>query len=166
MATHEPEGGSYVEEAQVQGQTQATVEGAGYEVGEPLEGDFDLPEYVEGLRDRINEVREANQALYQKFYPTNLGEYKPPDPVLDIQYHQACDALHKEEDRLMGELNEWVWMIPPAYDPPHNESRLSKEKARLILHEGEVHGRSLTERQRGLFGLIASGKRPTRMKSS
>lgn len=42
--------------------------------------------------------------------------------------------------------------------------RLSAHKARKMLHEGKVRGKKLTKRQRGLFGLIASGKRPSRMK--
>ncbi len=43
---------------------------------------------------------------------------------------------------------------------------VSPEKAREMLHHGEVRGEPLTERQRGLFGLIASGKKPTRLKKA
>ncbi len=43
-------------------------------------------------------------------------------------------------------------------------AKLSKHKAKEMLHHGEVHGEPLTEKQRGLFGLIASGKKPTRLK--
>lgn len=41
---------------------------------------------------------------------------------------------------------------------------LTKKKAKTILREGEVRGKKLTKRQRGLFGLVASGKKPTRRK--
>ncbi len=41
---------------------------------------------------------------------------------------------------------------------------LTKRKARLILHEGEVRGHKLTEKQRGLFGLVAGGGKPTRLR--
>lgn len=41
--------------------------------------------------------------------------------------------------------------------------RLSPRKARKILRDKEVRGKPLTTAQRGLFGLIASGKRPTRI---
>lgn len=40
----------------------------------------------------------------------------------------------------------------------------SRTKARKMLHEGTANGRPLTKKQRGLFGVIASGKRPTRAK--
>ena len=43
--------------------------------------------------------------------------------------------------------------------------RLTKRKAAIMLEEGTVHGQPLTSKQRGLFGIIASGKRPTRVKA-
>ena len=39
----------------------------------------------------------------------------------------------------------------------HSPARLSKRKAREMLHHGEVHGESLTKKQRGYFGAVASG---------
>lgn len=38
--------------------------------------------------------------------------------------------------------------------------RPTPEKAREILRDGTVHGRTLTQRQRGFFGAVA-GKKPT-----
>lgn len=38
----------------------------------------------------------------------------------------------------------------------------SKAKAGEMLRHGEVHGKALTEGQRGLFGLIRGGGTPTR----
>lgn len=46
----------------------------------------------------------------------------------------------------------------------HSKARVSAKKAKEILRHGEVHGKALTKRQRGLFGLIAGGGRPTRLK--
>ena len=43
-------------------------------------------------------------------------------------------------------------------------AKVSARKAKEILGHGEVHGRPLTKRQRGFFGLIAGGGRPTRLK--
>lgn len=40
----------------------------------------------------------------------------------------------------------------------------SVAKAKQILEEGKIGGKSITPAQRGLFGLIAQGKRPTRLK--
>jgi len=40
----------------------------------------------------------------------------------------------------------------------------SRKKAKKILKHGEVRGKSLTKPQQGLFGLIAGGKKPTRLK--
>ena len=40
----------------------------------------------------------------------------------------------------------------------------SKAKAKEIMRHGEVRGHMLTEKQRGMMGLIAGGGTPTRMK--
>ena len=45
----------------------------------------------------------------------------------------------------------------------NSPTRLVRAKAREMLHN-PPGDKPLTEAQRGLFGLIASGKRPTRMK--
>lgn len=36
----------------------------------------------------------------------------------------------------------------------------SRAKAKKILRDGTVRGHKLTKKQRGLFGVIASGKKP------
>ena len=41
---------------------------------------------------------------------------------------------------------------------------LTRKKAKKILKDKKVRGKKLTKKQRGLFGLIAGGKRPTRLK--
>ena len=46
----------------------------------------------------------------------------------------------------------------------HSPARLSKSKAKEMLRHGEVHGEPLTEKQRGLFGLVAGGGRPSKKK--
>ena len=38
--------------------------------------------------------------------------------------------------------------------------KLTLQKAREMLHN-PPHGKALTEKQRGLFGAVASGKRPS-----
>lgn len=43
-------------------------------------------------------------------------------------------------------------------------ARLTKKKAKQILREGTARGQVLTEKQKGLFGLIAGGGRPSRKK--
>lgn len=35
---------------------------------------------------------------------------------------------------------------------------MTKKKARKVLHDGKVHGKALTPKQRRLFGAKASGK--------
>ena len=40
---------------------------------------------------------------------------------------------------------------------------ISKSKAREMLHDGTVHGKPLSNAQRALFGLISSGRKPTRL---
>lgn len=43
---------------------------------------------------------------------------------------------------------------------------LTKRKAKTILEHGEVRGKRLTKRQKALFGLIAGGGRPTRLRKT
>lgn len=40
----------------------------------------------------------------------------------------------------------------------------SRHKARKILKHGEIGGKPLTRKQKGLFGVIAGGKQPTRVR--
>ena len=43
---------------------------------------------------------------------------------------------------------------------------LSPGKARKMLHDNSAQGHPLTNKQRGLFGLVAGGGTPTRTKRS
>lgn len=43
---------------------------------------------------------------------------------------------------------------------------VSRPKAKKMLKHGEVRGQALTERQKGLFGLIAGGGTPTRLRKA
>lgn len=36
----------------------------------------------------------------------------------------------------------------------------TKEKAKKMLHEGMANGKPLSKKQRGLFGILASGHKP------
>lgn len=40
----------------------------------------------------------------------------------------------------------------------------SIHKAKEMLGHGEVRGKALSKKQKGLFGLIAGGKKPSKMK--
>lgn len=42
--------------------------------------------------------------------------------------------------------------------------KLTAAKAKTMLGEGVAQGHKITPKQRGFFGLIASGKKPTRVK--
>ena len=42
-------------------------------------------------------------------------------------------------------------------------SPVTPKKAKEMLRHGTVHGKPLSQKQRGLFGLIAGGGHPTRM---
>lgn len=62
-----------------------------------------------------------------------------------------------------------VIYVEPGYDFRNPRKKLTRRKARRILHEGIAQGRALTERQRKFFGARASGyprvnrKRPIRI---
>lgn len=42
--------------------------------------------------------------------------------------------------------------------------KLSKAKAKEILHDGTVHGHPITKKQRGFFGAVAGGNAMKRLK--
>ena len=151
----------YPEAYRVQNQEEEVKTETGYEAGDPYEGQFDIPEYVQTLRDQINEVREALSAEQGKHfsYIMHSGHHSPSDPIDDIRREQAMDHLYVEERRLMQAIKDAQWILPPMLEPPHN-APLGQEKAKEILRHGEVHGRALTPAQRGLFGVIAGGHRP------
>lgn len=39
----------------------------------------------------------------------------------------------------------------------------SKAKAKKILKDKTIRGKKITKKQRGLFGLVAGGKKPTKL---
>lgn len=41
---------------------------------------------------------------------------------------------------------------------------IKKAKAKKMLHDGKVKGKPLSKAQRGLFGVIAAGRTPTKAK--
>lgn len=133
----------------------------GYQVGEPWDDspDFGVPEYLQLLRDELNEVRDALQRLNADEYGPMMGEVER-DPLKEAQMSASREALWKEECRLQEALQDGIWLLEPIMEPPHNFP--SAAKARTMLHEGQANGKPLTKAQRGLFGLIASGKRPSK----
>ena len=46
----------------------------------------------------------------------------------------------------------------------NKSKKLTKTKAKKMLKDDSAHGRKLTKKQKGYFGLIAGGKRPTKKK--
>ena len=53
-----------------------------------------------------------------------------------------------------------------ASEPEKNQKsiKISRDKAKEILADGEVRGQPLTDAQKRLFGFIAGGGKPTRLK--
>ncbi len=47
---------------------------------------------------------------------------------------------------------------------PDAKSLPTQGKAKEILHHGEVRGKPITTKQRGLMGIIVAGKVPKKMK--
>ena len=46
----------------------------------------------------------------------------------------------------------------------HAKHGLSKGKAKEMLKHGEVHGEPLSKKQKGYFGVVAGGGKPSRLK--
>jgi hypothetical protein len=139
---------------------------SGWEAGDPYEGQFDIPDFVQNLLAEMDTLDEACQKLYQELYPYNLsGKPVPPVSMLDqIRLRQAIDHIEDEKNRVRNAIAEAEWLLPPLLEPPHNMP--TQDKARKMLHEGTANGQPLSKAQRGLFGVIASGRRPRRMKAN
>jgi hypothetical protein len=45
-----------------------------------------------------------------------------------------------------------------------SKAPVSRTKAKEIMRHGSVRGHELSERQKGLFGLLAGGGKPSRMR--
>lgn len=146
--------------------------GEGYEAGEPWDAspDFGVPEFVQLIRDELNMVREAISRINDEEYGMLAGtpsrgainSFERQDPIRQMQFRDARDALWKEEARLREALEDAIWLLEPIMEPPHNFP--SQEKAKKMLHEGRANGRPLSTKQKHLFGMIAGGKRPTKVK--
>lgn len=65
----------------------------------------------------------------------------------------------QQRTRLLGELAKHGSANVPGCSP------VSRSKAKEMLHDGTAHGHALTSKQRGMLGIIASGKTPTRLRS-
>ncbi len=137
-----------------------------YAAGQTSEDtDSEVPDFVRECQDELATVREAISKAWTEKYPPYRGRMatvQEPDPMRMMALDQSIEALQKEENRLQAELNSYIWLIPPAFDPPHN-AIVSKAKAKEILGHGEVHGQPLSERQKRFFGFIAGGGKPTRV---
>lgn len=44
-----------------------------------------------------------------------------------------------------------------------HKKKLTQAKAAMMMKDGMVRGHALTEKQKGLFGMMAGGHTPTRM---
>mgnify|MGYP001561261544 CR=1 FL=1 len=58
----------------------------------------------------------------------------------------------------MVHMNERHYKMQVGNLPTDMGGPLSSAKAREILHDGTVHGKPITDRQRRYFGAVASGK--------
>lgn len=136
-----------------------------YLVGE--EDTNPVPELIQQVADRIAQVREASAKLWAELYPRNRkwpDTITEPDPVRRERINISLADLDKEEARLLKEFEDLKWLLPPALVAPHNAT-LSKEKAGIILEEGEVRGHPLTDKQKRFFGWVAGGSKPRKGES-
>jgi hypothetical protein len=138
-----------------------------YGAGEPwpAEAEIEVPEFVTSIRDQLQEVRTAIGTLEDQLWPRNMyrrpmvEQLITPEPLLRIQINTSLEPLRKEEDRLMSELRDLEWIIPPLMLPPHN-GKLTATKAKKILADGSVNGHPLTDAQKRFFGAVAGGEKP------
>jgi len=104
-------------------------------------------EIVKLLLTRIEPNKGANDALNSalKAYKTNPSDQRLKDVIEYLQFFLRQD---EEGDRKKTKLVEAELV----------GKKISKKKAREILHHGSVHGHPLTEQQRRYFGWLANEK--------
>ena len=92
-----------------------------------------------------------------------------PSPILPSQMEHLAPGTRskkmspEQKRRLLKLLSRQAKSESRKSIPVRGASPVSRSKAREILRDGTVRGRPLTRKQRGLFGVIASGRRPTRL---
>jgi hypothetical protein len=110
------------------------------------------------LTDRVNALRSAIDAQGEAAWKNyEAGEYGGERPV-GIR-NPTGPQFYKKPTKTEKSISALDTLAKAL---PSEETDISPEKARKILHDGEVHGRPLTDQQRKFFGAIASkGKKKT-----
>lgn len=129
------------EECEQEGVSQSKRAAHGYALEEPV--DYDVP--GEGLHVEEEGVSQSKRA--------NHG-YDLEDPV---DYKDVPgEGLSVKESSMptIASLAEGDEVSPDV----------TKEKAKKILKHGHLHGKTLSKKQKSLFGLVAGGDKPSKDK--
>lgn len=120
------------------------------------EGNSTLKEAKEFIKLYPVEMKAGEQVEYEHTGNTKLAQRIAADHVKDsIKINQGGEPDYYKKLQVAGisdELNKMPQMAMGG--------KLSKEKAGLILKEGTIRGKKLTDRQRKYFGFISEGGTP------
>lgn len=109
--------------------------------GDPDYNYVEEPEEIES--DELDYSCGGDMTMGCRYMQDMLESMKP------TLYDEGMPEIGDTPDR-----DYWRKKTPYA-DQPSSHMDMSSGKARRILHDGEVHGHPLTNKQRGLFGSIA-----------
>jgi hypothetical protein len=110
-----------------------------------------------GFTGAVNRPRKQRRRLYP------MTTKKAATILYHLGQRHALEGLPRDPDLeksrpyLKGYSLVPVTITSGHFRNPRGEGRISRSKARLILHEGEIRGFPLTKKQRGFFGARASG---------
>jgi len=127
-------------------------------------------------RDKVFQKYRIPWEKRQGMDPVELAKHRKAEEKAMEGFRKRAQDLDIRKDEL--EMKYLDWRIEQAESSgemrkalPSASADISPEKARQILHDGEVHGKPLTEQQRKFFGAIgghlpAPGKKGKTMKKA
>lgn len=145
--------------------TPGTAQGAPKEVNDPP-GDEDEKKKSVAKSHAAERGHKAEVPFGEGFDATSGRDPKktePFDKALDLPIHNMS---HSEEVPLVDidvEIEEESVKLPGLSELGEGDLPCPS-KAKKMLKDKEVHGKPLTKKQKGLFGMIAGGEKPTKMK--
>ena len=146
------EGGDEVEK---EGVSQTKRSAHGYQLEDPI--DYDLP--GEPVQESTEDEEESD-----KDFPMDQEHDKEPLKYGLPTFGEPHPQMRSKEDskELDPKLMSMIKICIDEIQKEKEDNPVSQEKAKTIMKHGKVGDKPLSDKQKGLFGTIAGGKKLTR----
>lgn len=102
--------------------------------------------------DRFDYGDKVKMLIGTYHYPKHYGVVKEITKIAPNEYDVRVDIYNNEDDLISTDIYPFDYLVPIK-----EKGGITKAKAKKILHDGEIKGKPLTEKQRKFFGARASG---------